>query len=115
VTTAKEGERICLRIPSSPPPRLIRSPKPSRSGNPRTPRWNRATNQRWRRCSGVASARWSTVDSLGAVHDAGNMLAARRDTLGDQYPDTLAVAGLVAILYAPRRRSGAFLERAFIV
>lgn len=45
----------------------------------------------------VASARWSTGDSLGAVHDGAEVVAARRETLGDEHPYTLAVAALVAI------------------
>lgn len=45
----------------------------------------------------VASARWNAGDSLGAVHDCAEALAARRDTLGDQHPDTLAAAGQLAI------------------
>lgn len=45
----------------------------------------------------LASARWTAGDSLGAVHDAGRVLAVRRETLGDEHPYTLGVAGLVAI------------------
>lgn len=45
----------------------------------------------------LASARWTAGDSLGAVHDAGQVLAVRRETLGDEHPSTLGVAGLVAI------------------
>lgn len=45
----------------------------------------------------LASARWTAGDSLGAVHDAGQVLAVRRETLGDEHPSTLCVAGLVAI------------------
>lgn len=45
----------------------------------------------------LASARWTAGDSLGAVHDAGQVVAVRRETLGDEHPSTLGVAGLVAI------------------
>lgn len=45
----------------------------------------------------LASARWAAGDSLGAVHDAGQVLVVRRETLGDEHPYTLGVAGLVAI------------------
>lgn len=58
----------------------------------------------------VASARWGGGDSLGAVHDAGDVWAARRDLLGDEHPDTLVVAGLVAMWRYHRGDEGAVGE-----
>ncbi|WP_232003563.1 hypothetical protein [Mycobacterium sp. 1465703.0] len=45
----------------------------------------------------VASARWNAGDSLGAVHDGAEVVAARQEKLGDEHPYTLAAAGLVTI------------------
>lgn len=44
----------------------------------------------------LAEARHATGDTLGAVRDAGALLDIRREVLGAEHPDTLAVAGAVA-------------------
>jgi hypothetical protein len=45
----------------------------------------------------LAEARRLTGDGPGAVRDAGEVLAARIETLGPEHPDTLAVASVVGI------------------
>ncbi|OBG67154.1 hypothetical protein A9X05_07610 [Mycobacterium sp. E3298] len=44
----------------------------------------------------LAEARQNAGDTLGAVGDAGAVLDTRREVLGSEHPDTLAVAGAVA-------------------
>lgn len=44
----------------------------------------------------LAEARQNAGDTVGAIGDAGAVLDARREVLGSEHPDTLAVAGAVA-------------------